>query len=544
MSVHDITVLLGGLALFLHGLNMAREGMQLIAGDKLRSIIASITEHRLLGMAAGAAVTVVLQSSTATTVMLVGFAAAGLLTLAQAMAILLGADIGTTFTVQLISFRFANWALLIVFVGFAVRFITKRRRLKYVGSAILGFGLLFFGISLIGQATVPLKDDQGFAAAMAYLQDRPLLGVITAGAVTVLFQGSAATIGLLISLAHAGTIGIDAALPMILGANIGSTVTPLLSAIGAPADGKRVSVAHLLFKCVGVALLFPFMRPFAELVVQTSADSARQIANAHTLFNAGMSFLFLPFTPLAARMLTRYYTPPEKEERYRPKYLDPRAIETPPLAFAHATREFLRMSDVVNLMLKDSMRAFEKGDLDLLADIEGRDDKADVLNREIRFYLARIGQEHMTPEQAARQLELITLTADMEGVGDIINKGIVALARKKVTHGLAFSDEGWRELSEVYQQVIQNFDTALASFATNDEALARKVLRDSEHLRQREAELRQTHIQRLHAGLRESLETSSIHLDLLGLLVRIDEIVSSMANVVCREREAERQADA
>jgi phosphate:Na+ symporter len=536
----DLTQLLGGIAIFIHGLQLAREGLQLLAAEKLRAILFALTDNRVMGLLLGVAVSAILQSSTATTVMLVGFASSSLLSVAQAMSVLLGADIGTTLTVQLIAFRLSHWALLLTFVGFAVRFQARKRRMKYIGEVVMGFGLLFFGMKLMSDGIAPLAQAAAFKNATATFAQTPLLGIAASAAFTFALGGSAPFIGLLISMAHAGSLQLDAALPMVLGANIGTTVTPLVSAVTAGPEGKRVAMAHALFKVTGVLLMLPFLEPFSHALQGTSEDPARQIANAHSLFNVLMSFAFLPFTGLAATALARFYKPEEKE-KFGPKYLDLRAVETPALAFGNATREFLRMCEIVGDMLKDTIRVLEKNDMDLLARVESRDDQVDILNREIRFYLARLSAELMTEEQAGRQMELIKLTADIENIGDIINRNLEPLSRKKARVGLIFSEEGWKDLQAFHARVCENFDTAVAAFSTGDEELARRALRGREHVVELESDLRERHIQRLHEGLRESLETSSIHLDLLSYWRRINGLVCNLAMAVMKTKEQQEE---
>jgi phosphate:Na+ symporter len=543
MTFLDVTVSLGGLAIFLHGLSLAKEGLQSLAGDKLRAIIIAMTRNRVVGLLSGAAVTVIIQSSTATTVMLVGFAGSGVLSLTQAMSVLLGADIGTTITVQLLSFRLSAYALLITFLGFALKFIAKKRRPRYLGDAVLGFGMLFYGLKLMAEGTAPLTQQAGFATLVAYFGHNPILGILAAAAFTILLQGSAPTIGLLLSLAHStaeaqarGNDGfhftLTAALPMVLGANVGTTVTPALSAMGQAVGGRRVAIAHVLFKVLGVSLFVPFLDLFGELVkAVSSGDLSRQIANAHTLFNVIVALLFLPFEGVAAFLIERFYRPPTQEQ-FGPKYLDPRAIDTPPLAFGLATREFMRMCDIVGDMLKDVIRVLHKSDADLVEDIAARDDKVDILNREIRLYLARLGQQTMTPEQADRQMSLITLTADIENVGDTIEKNLLPMARKMAAKGVHFSSEGTADIGLFHQKVCENFDLAVAAFSTTDEELARKVLRHRDGVIQIEAELKQKHIARLSQGLQETLDTSSFHLDVLSYLRRVNFLVSNLAEAV------------
>ena len=537
MTFLDLTVLLGGVAIFLHGLGLAREGLQIVAGDKLRSILFALSSNRIVGLVSGAVVTTIVQSSTAVTVMLVGFAASSLMTLPQALAVVLGADIGTTVTVQLIAFRLSGYALLIVAAGFAVRFFARRRRVRYTGEAVMGFGLLFFGMKLMADATLPLRGSALFTQLLERLSATPYAGLVVGAVATVLMQGSAPTIGLLIAMASSGSMSLAAAVPLVLGANVGTTVTPIIAAAGQPAAGKRVAFSHAVFKLLGVSAFLPFIGRFTALAESTAPNVARQIANAHTIFNVLTALAVLPFVGLSARLVSRFYLPASEHERFGPRYLDPRAIESPALAFGNAQREFMRMADMVADMVKDCLRCYEENDLDLAADLESRDDKVDILNREIRFYLARLGQEAMTREQANRQMELISLSNDIENAGDLVNRNILRLARKKVARGMSFSKEGWAEIRDFHAKVCENFDLALVAFSTGDEGIARQVLRHRTKLVEIESELKEKHIARLNQGLRESLETSSMHLDLLAYLRGVNGHISNMADAVMRRRE-------
>jgi phosphate:Na+ symporter len=537
MTFLDLTVLAGGLAIFLHGLGLAREGLQVLAGEKLRTILFALSSNRVVGLVSGAVVTTIVQSSTAVTVMLVGFAASSLMTLPQAMAVVLGADIGTTVTVQLIAFRLSAYALLVVAVGFALRFFSHKRRARYGGEALMGLGLLFYGMKLMADATLPLRGSPLFGTVLDHLATTPFAGLAAGAVATVLMQGSAPTIGLLIALATSGSMSMAAAAPLVLGANIGTTVTPIVAAAGQPPAGKRVAFAHAAFKLLGVLGFLPFIGPFTRLAERTAPDVARQIANAHSIFNLCTALVFLPFVGLGARLVSRFYTDEGARERFGPRYLDPRAIASPALAFGNAQREFLRMADIVADMVKECLRCFEGSGIDLATELESRDDHVDILNREIRFYLARLGQEAMTREQADRQMELIGLASDVENAGDLVNRNILALARKKAAHGLAFSREGWAEIRDFHAKVCDNLDLALVAFSTSDEEIARTVLRHRQKLGEIEAELREKHIARLNQGLRESLETSSVHLDLLAYLRMVNGYLASLAETVVRRRE-------
>lgn len=541
MSFFDVTALIGGLAIFLHGLSLSREGLQIVAGERLRTIIYTLSKNRIIALFSGAFVTMIFQSSTATTLMVVGFTSSAMMTLTQAMAVLLGADIGTTITVQLLSLHLSAYSLLVVSAGFIARALSKKRRNKFIGQVILGFGLLFLGLKLMEDATGPLRSTAEFMNLVTYFSNRPFAGLFASMLATLILQGSAPTIGLLIAMSTSGHMTLTAAMPMVLGANIGTTLNPILLTTDSSTEGRRVAVAHAVFKVAGVAFLFPFLSEFNDFIGRIEPGAARGIANAHTIFNVLNAFLFLPFIGISARLISRHYIPKEKEEKFGTKYLDPRSLESPALAFGNAQREFFRMADLVNDSVKDVLRAMGKNDLDLIAELEERDDKVDILNREIRFYLAKIGLEVLTREQADRQIELISLANDIENVGDLVERDILSMARKKIAHGLSFSAQGWAELQDFHSKVCENFNLALVAYSTQDEEIARKVVRHRVALLTFETQLKEKHISRLHMGTRESIETSSMHLDLLSDLRQINGYIGNLADAVVRSRERQSQ---
>ncbi len=347
MNAADLVLfsLLGGTALLLYGVRLVGEGLQRAAGPRLRHILSTLSGNRLKGLAVGAGVTALLQSSSATTVMLVGFASAGLLSLRQTIGVILGADIGTTVTVQLLAFNLLDYAPLIVFVGWLLSVLSKGT-LGYIGRAILGFGFLFLGMKLIVDGTVPLKHNELFAENLQALTGQTLVLIVIAATFTALVHSSAAIIGLAISLATSGLMPLEGAIPVILGANIGTAATALVASLGANTEARRVALAHAGFKVGGVLIFLPFIAPFSDLVRMTSPDVPRQIANAHTLFNVGLAILFLPTAHLAADAITRAvpYRGPRETGAI---YLNPQTIDTPAVALGQALRETLRMGDVV-----------------------------------------------------------------------------------------------------------------------------------------------------------------------------------------------------
>ncbi len=522
--------LLGAVALLLYGIRLAADGIQKAAGGRIRKLLGAVTENRFVALGVGAAAAALFQSSSATVAMLVGFVSAGLMTLPQTIAVILGANIGTTLTPQLIAFRIFDLAVPIAGLGAALALWGRTSRARHVGQAILGFGLVFVALHLATITMAPLRDDPFFRLLLGALRDHPGWTVLLAAAFTALVHSSAATLALALGLAHEGLIDLASAMPIVLGANLGTTVAAIEAAAGTRRDAQQAAAAHAIAKAIGLAVAFPLIGPFAELAGRTSGDLARQIANAHTIFNVGLAVLLLPATGLLAT-LVRKLLPPRAAgtEPFGPKYLDERVLESPPVAFGQAAREVLRMADIVQAMLRDTIRAFEGHDPDLVQRIEDTDDRVDRLDREVKLFLTKLSKAGLTEAQARRELELLAFSTDLEAVGDIIDKNLMALAKKRISRGLVFSDEGWREIVDFHQKVCENFELAVSAFTTRDIDLARTLLRHKTRLGEIERALNAAHIDRLHRGLRETIETSSIHLDLLSNLHRINSHVTNVA---------------
>jgi phosphate:Na+ symporter len=531
-----LLALFGGMALLLYGIRLSGEALQRVAGGRLRTLLTALSRHRLPAVVSGAVITAIIQSSAATTLMLIGFVGAGLMTFRQTLGIILGADIGTTFTVQLIAFRVTDYAPLLVGLGFTVSFTASRRVTKDIGQALLGLGLMFLGLKLI-------LDDVGAMQASPLARDivtavagTPVMAVLAGAILSALVASSAATIGLAIALTTTGLLPIAGAVPVVIGANVGTCATALFAAAGATAEAKRVAVAHIAFKVLGAGLALPLIGPFTGFIAQSAVDPARQIANAHTLFNVGISLIFLPFTSWAARVIETF-VPDDAvgDNPFKTRYLDERSLDQPSLALGQATREALRMADVVQGMLRDVVPALRADNPELIEDVERRDDQADFLEREIKLFLARLGREAMGPDLSHKEIGLISVIGNLENIGDIIDKNLMELARKRLYQGRRFSEPGWAEILEFHGLVSKNLERAIAAFAANDPALAQDVLDQRPLMRQRERELRDSHLNRLRSGLTESLETSEIHLDVLTNLKRISSHVSALVFPILEE---------
>ncbi|OGQ21461.1 MAG: hypothetical protein A3I05_08880 [Deltaproteobacteria bacterium RIFCSPLOWO2_02_FULL_44_10] len=536
--------LFGGFTFFFFGLTQARLGLEALAGGRMRTILGKIASNRILALLFGAFVTIMLQSSGATSVMLISFVESQLLTLTQAIAVLLGADIGTTFTVFLLSIRhMSDYSLTVIFIGFLMQGLIRRGRLKYFGRVLLGFGFVFYGMSLMSDAALPLKESASAQEVLSFFADNPLVTLLV-GIVFSIVLHSAGTLGVAIALAFSGNLTLETALPLVLGANIGTCVTALMCGLHSNYEGRRVAIAHILSKMIAVCLVFPFLPTLTTFIQETSFSIRAflpkldpgvpgQIVMAHILFNGALALFFLPLiAPL--RWLSEKLIPEPKElEEFRPKYLDAAALHVPALAFAQVKQEILRLGGFVQQQLKKSLKMLSRGvnAYDEIEEMGQEDDKIDELEKAIRFYLAKISVENLSEEEARRQLALLTIGQDFEEIGDTLSKEMVALAKKKAERHGIFSDAGWNDLKSFHKSVCENFELAMEILTHAAPELKERLQEHVKSIERKEQQLRQSHLNRLSQGLKESFDTSSIHLDVLSTLGRINGKISHIVHV-------------
>jgi len=543
MSNQMLFVFLGGTLLLLYGVQIAGEGLNQAGEKQIKSLLASLTRNRFFALISGVILTFLTQSSSATTIMLVSLVDSGLLQVAKTMGIILGADIGTTITVQLISFKFHNYALGIVAIGLLIMFLSSKKELKALGKGILGFGLIFLSLELLASGMSPLKENKLFLEILTEMGEAPVFTILFSALLTALIQSSAVTIGLAISLSLNDLINLQTAIPIILGANIGTCGTALLASLRSKTEARQVAVAHILFKIIGVVIFYPFLGLFQSLVELSAGTVIHQIANAHTFFNVIIAFLFLPFTSQLYKLVQKLAPlPKEKEERFGPKYLNPELLSTPSLALASAVRETIRMAEIVQDMLALSIKPFMEMPYsvsELIEKIEASDDKVDILDREIRFYLTQLAQKALSEEEAKKQMEILSLIYNLESIGDVIDKNLMELAKKRARKEVRFSKEGEQNLIEMHKAVYENLVLALSAFTTRDETIAQQVIRNKSKIREMEQEFYQSHIRRLEQGCMESFETSRIHLDLLSNLRRINSYITNLAYPLVQKQSSE-----
>ncbi|MBT3253785.1 MAG: Na/Pi cotransporter family protein [Candidatus Marinimicrobia bacterium] len=549
-----IMTLFGGLALFLYGMEKMSSGMKKAAGDKMRSILSALTNNRYMGLMVGAFVTMVIQSSSATTVMLVSFVQAGLMTFVQSLGVILGADIGTTVTAQLVAFKLTDYALLMIAIGFGLMMFGRNENQKNIGESVLGFGILFYGMKLMSDAMYPLRTYDPFITTLAHLEN-PLLGLLVGAAFTALIQSSSAFTGIVIVLAQQGLLTLDAGIPLIMGANIGTCITAGLASIGASREAKRVAMAHVMFKIVGVMLFIFWIPWFADIIraispastetgmANLSAVVPRQIANAHTIFNVGLALAFIPFTSFFARLIMKIYpdVEDEKDLTIATWHLDESAVETPALALDLARSEIARMAKITGRMMDGFIHPFLEDDpgadkvhpqLTIMEGIEIREKKLDFLEKKIKKYLLQIGQEELSDTQIAEVFGMITISSQMESIGDVMERNLRPLVTKKRALQLDFSEEGKKELIKYNTKVCKQFSRLEKTFSALDPKRAKKVMVKEEKYLNLEAQYRESHFQRLNAAREETVETDAIHTELLEMMKQINLHTGEIAKII------------
>jgi phosphate:Na+ symporter len=517
-----IMTLLGGLALFLLGMDQMTEALKVIAGERMRQILARLTSNRFMGVATGAGVTAIVQSSSITTVLVVGFVTAGLLTLTQAAGVIMGANVGTTVTAQIIALDVTKYALGIVAMGFAFFFFSAKEDVRARGSVVMGLGLIFLGMEVMGEATSPLRNEPAFVDALASL-DSPALGILVGAVFTAVIQSSSATTALILVLASQGLLTLEAAIALILGANIGTSVTALLASIGKPRDALRAAAVHVGFNVGGVLLFLPFIGVLADSVRAIGGGLAREIANAHTLFNVTVTIIFLMFLPGYVRLI-QWLIPdrPEAiEKKVQAKYLDRELLRTPPLALDRARMELCRLGRRVRAMLEEALPAVLDGTRKDLTALEAKDDEVDALHGQVVAYLGQISQQALSDDAAAELAGLMEVNNDLEAIGDIIETNLVTLGYSRVEAGIAVSPATRAVIGEFHEAVSRALDTAMVAVAERERRAAKSVSAMKDEINSLERAAASHQVGRLLADEPLRVEAYRLEIDVIGNLKRI-----------------------
>jgi phosphate:Na+ symporter len=516
--------------LLVWGLRMVRTGIMRAFGGDLRKHLGRSLRNRFAAFAAGLAITILLQSSTATGLLTASFASHGLVGTASALAVMLGADVGSTLVAQIVSLLPHGLAPLLILAGVVVFTTNRGTRLRDVGRTVVGLGLILLSLRLIAAAAEPVRNSGIVIEMFEALGDEPLLAVLLGAVLTVISTSSLAIVLLVIAFVGGGLIQLPLALALVLGANLGSTVMPLIGTAASGPEARRVPLANLFFRLTGVVIALPLLPLITPWMAHIEPAAWRQVADFHTAFNLAVAILFLPLIDPMARLCTKLLPArPRGEETGKPHYLDVAALDSPAVAIANAARETLRMGDIIEKMLRQTLEVFRDDDRKLLREVEALDDDVDELHHAIKLYLTEMTREAVDKADQRRSIDVITFTTNLEHIGDIIDKNLMELASKKIKNKLRFSAEGFAEICNMHQRVENNLKLALNVFISGDVKLARRLLEEKVAFREMEWAASEGHFARLRSGNMESLETSSLHLDILRDLKRINSHLTSVA---------------
>lgn len=547
--IQPAMTMLGALAVFIYGMNLMSEGLQKAAGERMKKILAMLTKNPAIGIVAGALVTAVVQSSSATTVMAIGFVSAGLMTLPQAISIILGANIGTTITAQLIAFKVGEYAWLFILVGFIMYFFMKKEIWVNTGQTIFAFGLLFLGINTMGEVMKPIAAMPEVANLFLEVSDIPVLGVVIGAVITLIVQSSSASIAVLQNLASqagpdgvSSVIGLQGALPILFGTNIGTTITAVLAAIGASINAKRTAAAHIIFNVTGTVIFMFFVPIYADFIEMISPKGveyvivARQIANAHMLFNIINTIIFLPFIWLLVKIVVKL-VPGNDTDKLPTEilYLDYKLIDQPIFAISLATKELLRIAELTRKMLAGAKKAFLGDDVEGVKLVEEYEKAVNTLQHETIKYLASVfASETLTEQQKTSVSNLLHIASDIEHIGDNC-ENIVEFAQEKMRQKYEFSDKAYAEIYECFDQAGRMINYVIKAMSNGDTTLAKEVLEQEREMNKMEERLRKEHIKRLYDKTCQP-EFTVIYTDIVHNLERIGDSCSNIAKIVISDK--------
>jgi phosphate:Na+ symporter len=550
--------LTGGLALFLYGMHRMTDALKILAGERVKFLLARLTSNRFSAALAGAGVTAVIQSSSITTVLVVGFISAGVMNFQQSIGVILGANVGTTITAQIIAFKVTKAALFLIAIGFFTETLSRRPRLRYSGAMFMGLGMLFFGMELMTQATAPLRDYEPFMTLMRELQN-PLLGVLIGAVFTALVQSSSATTGIVIVMASQGLISLEVGIALVLGSNIGTCVTAWISSLGKPREAIQASVAHILFNVSGVVLFVGVIPYFADLVRSLSpvavgldgverlaAETPRQIANAHTLFNVFNLVLFLGFTNSLARLVLRIVPPLPADAvgEAEPRYLDRMYLSTPAMAFDRVRLELIRVSDKVLAMLRDSFPCLLVGTRERIEALRDDDREVRALTDATVMYLRQLATADLVNPQPVYLQQYLGFANYLEKIADVVETGLMEDARKRLDRNLTLTKSSEDKLRELYKAVYLAAQTTFAALAENDTVKAAEVLAAKKHINGLLERARSHFYVQFRSSRPDQLQEYKLESNTLENLRRIHLMLRSICKLIQASRTAVQGTDA
>jgi phosphate:Na+ symporter len=525
--------LFGAAALLLWGLRMVRTGVLRAYGAQLRQNLSRATNNRFTAFLSGLGITCLLQSSSATALLSASFASRGLVTTGGALAVMLGADLGTSLVAQAYSFKVGWISPLLIVIGWIMFNKFEDSKVRDMGRAIVGLGIALLGLHLITEAAEPVRDAPLLPQLLRLMSDAPVFGVLVGAALTVLSTSSLAVVLLIVSFMAKAMVPVDLGLALVLGANLGSAVMPILATASEPPEARRVPLGNLIFRVIGVAVAVPLIGLSMPHLAALEAAPARMALNYHVAFNLALAVAFIWLTGPVARLTARLL--PDQvntDDPGKPRYLSQGPVDQPTIALANASREALRMGDLVGEMLRKSLAAFRSDDRRLIKQVSDLDSQIDRLNEAIKLYLTGVSRELMDPADQKRVVDLITFITNLEHIGDIVDKNLMDLAAKKVKYQLKFSPEGTQELDQLHERLTHNLELAMNVFMSGDIKLARQLFEEKQRFREMEKVAAENHLSRLSSGRVESIQTSSLHLDILRDLKRINSHMAIVAQPI------------
>ena len=521
--------LIGAIALLLWGMRMVRTGVTRAFGVGLRHAISKSVANRSRALCVGFGVTTILQSSTATALMIASFSGRGLIATAPALAVMLGADIGTTVVAQLLSFDISWASPLLLAGGFITHSIATNTRPRQLGRTAMGLGIMLLALKLIVSTAEPLRDSHVLHDVISSISGDALIAILIAALLTWLAHSSLAVVLLIMSLASTGTIPIEATFALVIGANIGGTIPPILATMAEGPEGRRVPIGNTAFKIIGGLLILPFIGLIHPLITEISDDPARIVVNFHTFFNIAIACVFIFFTDITANIIQKILpNTPEANDIIRLKHLDKNAFEIPNLALSSATLETLHIGEIVENMLLESLVILKNGNASRAKIVSEMDNNVDYLYEEVKLYVSKVMREELDESESLRASEILTFATNLEHVGDIV-ENLMEMAQKKDKKRIQFSEAGLKDLTQLHEQVTRNLKLALSIFLTSDVKLAQRLLSQKRKIIVMERKSAERHMARLREGRPESIETSALHMDILRDLKRIHSHVVAVA---------------
>jgi len=530
--------IIAGVCLLLWGVKLVRLGVTYGFGSNLRATLAASTQNRVKSFFSGLFITTLLQSSTATILIISAFAGQGMIKAGAGLAMVLGADVGTTLVAQLLSFDLSILIPISMIIGFFMFNRKNSKVSKNIGRVLVGLALMLLALDWIKDSAAPLKESALLGEILVSLTQDPLFAVLLIALLTWIAHSSLAIVLMIMSFVAAGVLPVTLALFMVLGANLGGTVAPIIATMKDSEHARRITIGNLFMRLIGVFIAFTILSYMPDLFDVLGEGSERKIVNFHTAFNVALAILFLPLTGYVNKICGKFIPDaPKKIEESNARYLNDKDISTPSVALAAATRETLRMADLVEQMLDDTIHVLKDNNTLLLEKIRKEDDTIDHLYAQIKIYMAKLSQEFMSPDEAERYVQVLTFATNLEHAGDVIDKNIVPLAQKKMKRNIEFSEEGFKEIQNIHALVLDSVQLAQSIFVSMDIDMAKELLEDKRQIKIAEKKAMENHIERLSDGVSETINSSSLHIDLIRDYRRINSYVSTISYPLIEEEE-------